>query len=156
MPRTILLDTNLLVLFVTGLTNPNYISKHKRLQVYGIKDFEMIRDIVAMYDELIICPNVLSETSNLLAYMKDPIRSELFSTLKVISDRFDETYVESTAAMKIVDYSRLGLTDAVILHLSSTGSGLLTDDLDLYLAAIRHGFPATNYSHVREQRYDFD
>ena len=155
MPKAILLDTNLLVLFITGLTNPNYISKHKRLRVYDIRDFEIIRDIVGSYERIIFCPNVLSETSNLLAYINDPIRSELMSTLKLMSERVGETYVKSNTAMERGEYIRLGLTDAVLLHLSATGGGLLTDDLPLYLAAIGSGLPATNYSHVREQRPDF-
>jgi predicted nucleic acid-binding protein len=155
MPRPIILDTNLLVLLVTGLTNPDYIAKHKRLQAYNKEDFRILERILEAYSTITLCPNVLSETSNLLRHMVDPIRSELLATMHGIVRNVGEEYVESRVAMERADYHRLGLADVVLMQLAETGVELLTDDLALYLAALGRGLPATNYNHLRDARPDY-
>lgn len=155
MPRAIIIDTNLLVLLVTGLTNPDYIEKHKRLQAYDKEDFYIIEGILNTYTEVSLCPNVLSETSNLLRHIGDPIRSEIAAKMREVVALLGEKYVESPDAMSHDEYTRLGLTDAVLMRMAETGSDLLTDDLSLYLAALAQGLSATNYNHLREMRPDF-
>jgi hypothetical protein len=150
MPRAIILDTNLLVLLVTGLTNPEYIAKHKRLQAYDKDDFIILEKILDTYSNITLCPNVLSETSNLLRYVGEPIRSEIAAKLHELIDGLGEEYISSAAAADQADYLRLGLTDAVLIKLAETGSDLLTDDLPLYLAAVGRGLSATNYNHIRD------
>ena len=46
------------------------------------------------------------------------------------------------------EYLRLGLTDAVPLQALQAGIVLVTDDLNLYLAASNAGLDALNFSHV--------
>jgi hypothetical protein len=53
------------------------------------------------------------------------------------------------------EYRRLGLADAALLCVADSGATILTDDVDLYLAAVRAGLKAINYNHIREMRPDF-
>lgn len=151
MKRSLMLDTNLAVLFVAGTADIRYISKHKRLNTFDAEDYKFLLEIIAKFDRIIFTPNVFSETSNLLRYIGDPIRSELLVMLKAIIDKSDEHRIESKNAAARVEYLRLGLTDAVLLELASTGASLLTVDLDLYLAALSAGYSAANYNHIKEQ-----
>ena len=49
-------------------------------------------------------------------------------------------------------YERLGLTDAAIAVVAGEKKcGVLTDDLDLYLALHTDGIPVLNFAHVRAQ-----
>jgi len=47
-------------------------------------------------------------------------------------------------------FVRLGFTDASIAATVGQQHLLLTDDLDLYLAAQAQGAPAINFTHMRE------
>lgn len=146
----LLIDTNLLLLLVVGSTDRSYVARHKRLQAYGLEDFDKLVALASGYSRLVTCPNVLSETSNLVRYAPPPVSTRAAETLKLLLGRFGEVYVESSRATSRDEYRRLGLTDAVLLELAASGSTLLTDDLILYLAAERAGHKAINYNHLRD------
>lgn len=150
----LILDTNLLALLVVGITNRGYVRKHKRLQTFDEQDYDILAELVALRGCL-LTPNVVSETSNIVRYIADPMKGEVAATLRRIVEGFDERFVESRVAVAHRDYSRLGATDAALLELAETGGTLLTDDLPLYLAAAYGGLDALNYNHIREARPDF-
>ena len=62
--KVIVLDANLLLLLVVGLTSRAYISKHKRLQGYEELDFDLLICLIGSAN-VIVTPNTLTETSNL-------------------------------------------------------------------------------------------
>ena len=93
-------------------------------------------------------PNVFTEAANLAAQIREPDRARVRATLAAYADRHSEHYVPSRAAVKSQTYLQLGLTDAALLELSDVH--LLTDDLDLYVAAISSGKESTNFTHLRE------
>ena len=156
MSRKLILDTNLLVLLVVGLVRPDFISQHKRLKAFDKKDFNSLSAIIAQYDELTFIPHVYTETSNLLGYkVNEPLRSELYTTLKKIIDQHGENPLTSRAAAERAEYLFLGLTDSALLELMNDKTSLLTTDVKLYLAAQKNGLTAFNYNHIRDQRPDF-
>ena len=155
MPTPILLDTNVLVLVAVGLTNIEYIPKHKRLQAFDEQDFRIVSSLIEQSSGVVFCPNILTETSNLVRYIGDPMRSEIAATLASMTRRTEERFVASSDAMNRPEYNRLGLADAVLLTLAETGATVLTDDLGLYIAATTKGLNAINYNHFRELRTDF-
>ncbi|MDQ0467984.1 hypothetical protein [Labrys wisconsinensis] len=104
---------------------------------------------------VIFTPNVLSETSNLLRQIDDPIRTEISKAFKNIIHRATEEIVESRIAVARSEFVRLGLTDSVLLEAASKGLTILTADLDLYLAALSSNLSAINYTHIQEERSDF-
>lgn len=153
-PR-LLLDTNLLVLLVTGLTDVAYIGKNKRLASFDERDFEIVHALAGSAGAIVFSPNVLSETSNLIRYSWGSVRMEVSETLGRLTSAFGEEYVPTTSVLANPDFARLGVTDCVLLSQAATGAHLLTDDLDLYLASVGAGQAATNYNHIREARPDF-
>jgi predicted nucleic acid-binding protein len=148
MKRILMLDTSLSVLFVVGTTKPSYISKHKRLNAFDEIDYKLLCDIIEKCEGIIFTPNVLSETSNLLRRIGEPIKTELMTVFRNIIDSADERTIESKIAAARMEYLRLGLTDAVLLELANSGASLLTVDLDLYIAALSAGYSAANYNHM--------
>lgn len=155
MTDKIILDTNLSILLLVGLTNPSYIAKHKRLNEYDITDFNIIYDLLSHKTEVIFCPNILTETSNMLRQIFNPIKNELSVKFASLIRNATEIFVNSNIVVDHDEYIRLGLTDSAILCLADTDCTILTDDLDLYLAAASFGLKAINYSHIREMRPDF-
>lgn len=155
MTRRLVLDSNLLVLLVTGLTAETYIQRNKRLATFDIADFRIVRDITEQAAALILSPNVLSETSNLLRYAWGTVALETSATLVKLVAHYGEHYVPCLDVADDLDFARIGLTDCVLKSQAATGAVLLTDDLDLYLASSKDGHDAVNYNYIRTQRPDY-
>ena len=156
MSELLLLDANLALLLVVGLTNERYIEKHKRLRsTYDKVDFDILKQLVQKAGRILFTPNVLTETSNLSRYIEDPFRTQIATVFAQIVSNVDERFIESKSAVRHAEHRRLGLTDAALLSAADSGATILTDDVDLYLAAVRAGLKAINYSHYREMRQDF-
>ena len=155
MPKTLLLDANLAILLVVGIVDEGFIAKHKRLSAFDVTDYKILSNIVGASAGLLFCPNIASETSNLLRQTGEPMRSRLSKAFGEILRKVDEKYVESKIAASESDYVRLGVSDAVLLNMARSGSRLLTTDVELYLAAQNAGLDAVNYNHVRDARPDY-
>jgi len=147
--RAILLDSNLLVLYLVGLAQEALIGKHKRTQSYTIEDFLLLRAILDSKRTLVTTPGVLTEVSNLARQIGDPIKAQITFLLGQICQTLDERYTESARIAKGPHFTRLGLTDSGLLDLCAAGLPLLTDDLPLYVAATRLGCAAVNFNHIR-------
>jgi hypothetical protein len=63
--KGVLINANLLVLYLVGSTNKNRIPTFKRTQVYTIEDFELLQGLIAYLGDVITTPHVLTEVSNL-------------------------------------------------------------------------------------------
>lgn len=144
MQKSLVLDTNLLVLLIVGLTNRKYIGKHKNLHpVYNSAHFDLLLNMVEGA-RLVCTAHILTETSNLLRQISDPIRSEIQETLRTYVDRVDEVQIPGRQACKAQGFIRLGLTDAAIVTLDPESMHILSVDHDLIIEASRNGFDVTN------------
>jgi hypothetical protein len=148
---TIIVDANLLLLWIVGLASPDYIPKHKRLQTYTVEDFVIRLNSLSRARRIILTPNTLTETSNLAGYIAEPARTEIFCVLAVLikAAETEECFIESEKAATRPEFLRLGLTDSALLHLAGDSHMLLTADVDLYLAALHRGLNAENFNHYR-------
>lgn len=146
----ILLDTNLLILFIVGTASRKYISMHKKLTEFTVEDYDTLVKLISCAPEVLFTPNTLTETSNLLGYIKEPARSEIYKVLQCTIATSQETYIQSRTAAKHNDFIRLGLTDTVLVEASSKEIAVLTTDFNLYQAAITKGTPAINFNHLRD------
>jgi hypothetical protein len=147
--RSIILDSNLLLLLIVGLTSPAYITKHRRLREYEEVDFELLKGFVDSATRIVVTPHTLAETSNLIGYIGQPAREHIYLQLRLLLGVADERYIESSSAAQRTEFPRLGLADAVQLDLATESHTLLTVDLDLYLAACRRGMKAENFNYHR-------
>jgi hypothetical protein len=80
---------------------------------------------------------MVTEASNLLGYIDDPIRSRIYTVFRNFLADTDEIYSESKRAAQHKAFVRLGVTDAVLLNVGTSRHIILTADLDLYLTATR-------------------
>ena len=151
--RGIILDTNLLLLFLVGSTSKEYISKHKRLGAYSEMDFDLLIKFLSSASNIFVTPNILTETSNLIGQIPEPARTKILTVFSNYIKFADERYCESRQAISRKEFIRLGLTDSVILHEMADSFILLTADLDLYLAATNEGYAVLNFNHLRDAAY---
>ncbi len=146
----IVVDAQLLVLFVVGLASPRYLARHKRLTSYDDRDFDLLHRILAQARRVVVTPHVLAEASNLARQIGEPARSDIMATLAGLVPRMQERHVPAAAAVTNGGFVQLGLADAALLALDDLEATLLTADTDLYLAASRAGRQVEHFHHIRE------
>jgi len=145
----VLVDSNLLLLHLVGLTNRHRIPSFKRTGTYTEADFDLLERLILLFDRLFTTPQVVTEVSNLgKLYGRefDAFRDLLRRTVEV----WDEQLIDSRTATHHPLFARLGVTDAAIAVCCSQGPLVLTDDLDLYGALTTRGMPAINFNHLRD------
>jgi hypothetical protein len=154
MTLQLLIDTNLLLLFVVGSTSKKYIEKHKRLHpTYSLEDYELLHKVVSNATSVFVTPHTLTETSNLVKRIADPARTEIYRRLQALAIHTEEMHVPSKTAACRSEFIRLGLADSALIQLASDKITLLTTDLNLYLAVLKNGGKAINFNHVRDASF---
>ena len=145
------IDSNLLVLLVVGETDREMISKHRRTKSYRVEDYDLLVRLINDTDhQVFVTPNTLTEASNLLAQHGEPEPSRIFDVLGSLIETTEEKFVESKAVTQNRHFTRLGLTDAVLLEVVSASNPLITADLKLFLAAsAKEEGAAFNFAHYR-------
>jgi hypothetical protein len=142
------------LLLIVGLTKAEHLERHRRLTAFALSDCSLLLRVLGAFQNIAFCPNVLTETSILIRHAPEPMRSELSERFRTAVVDTHERYIKSATAVQHAEFARLGLTDAVLLHLSAAqGSTLLTTDLDLYASAIRAHRKAINFNHLREASF---
>lgn len=143
----VLLDANLLLLLLVGACDREAVGVHNRLSAYKPPMVDLLAAELAEYRRIVVTPNVLTEVSNLSTSMHARLRSGVYQLLAIGTTTWDEVYVPSAAAVQRPEFSRLGLTDAVLLTLKGRAITLFTADAMLCDAAWRVGLPAVNFWH---------
>ncbi len=151
----ILLDTNVLLLLWLATFDPRLIGG-KRLEKYTPEDAVLLAGYVGQFKGILTTSTILTETSNLAALVLSGDRKlalfrRLFPLFGVSPpDDFHRCSVDGLTLDESI-FVRLGFTDASIVATAGQRQHLLlTDDLDLYLAAQAQGAPAINFTHMRE------
>ena len=146
--KGVLVDANLLVLFLVGHISKRRILEFKRTQNFTIEDFDTLSRLIGWFGKLVATPHVLSQVSDLTDMPgKDLARIRgLFSSLV---EQMEEPYDASKVLVAQPLFTRLGLTDAAIATVCSRGVLVLTADLNLQLALQQRGADALNFNHVR-------
>lgn len=150
-PRGYFIDSNLLVLFVAGREDPALIARHRRLEGYSIGDYVLLLQMVDKVDQVLVTPNTLTETSNLLSQHREPERSRLLWRLRAVIQDSREITVSSAVAADNPAFARLGLTDAALLEVATADTPLVTMDFNLYwqVSAAKGAEAAVNFTAYR-------
>lgn len=148
MSKTLVIDANLIILLIVGLADENLVSRHKRTRTYSVQDFRLLVSIVANYREVVTLPNVLSEVSNLLSFEADDHSRRILATFIKFIETAEERYIASGVGVTRSEFSRLGLSDSVILEAAKGDVHILTADLALHLAALNAGYQSVNFTHL--------
>lgn len=145
----ILLDTNMLLVYVLGRYDPDRIEKFKRTNTFRKEDFVFLSQFVRHFHRIVATPHILTEVSNLAANLAEPCRSACFESLRSDISRFHEIWDSAVTIVSSPVFQRLGLTDAGISIAAKQEYLVLTDDLDLYTTLWKYGVEAINFNHIR-------
>ncbi len=150
-----IVDTNVLLLFLVGSLDLKLIAKHKRVNQFTVEDFRLLNQLLRQFGAILTTPNVLTEVTNLAMQIGGNAKEKLVTQLAGLLQKgaFEEHVAESKEVSKVEEFRRLGLTDAGIIHLTKKEWTVLTDDLNLYLALQVRGLKAINFHHLRERKW---
>ncbi|MGO9256164.1 MAG: PIN domain-containing protein [Bryobacteraceae bacterium] len=149
----ILIDTNLLVLFVVGTVNRDRIETFKRTRQYSTADYDLLVRVLAQFDPRYTAAHILAEVSN-LTDLPGAERLLARRVLKETISLLNEAEMSSTRAAEDRPYEGLGLVDAAIGAVARAHNcGVLTDDLDLYLRLSHDSVKVLNFTHLRARAW---
>jgi hypothetical protein len=150
--RTVLLDANLLVLFVVGVTDSSRIEAFSRTSGYTTTDFEILMDLIGPFQTTATTPHILSQASDLIrrsnAY--GSLLEGLTATLRNVYVISEEHHVLARELSQDAIFSRYGLADAAVLDAASRGCTVLTADVSLNNIIRASGFSSFNFTEFRD------
>src|SRR5687768_2013739 len=126
--RSILIDTNILLLLFIGGFDRGLIGSFKRTATYTAEDFDLLLNLLALIPNVVTTPHVLAEVNSLSGQLGEPKRSEYFHFFAERLQLLEERHVPSGEAAKSEWFSKIGLTDSAILAAAAEGLLILTDD----------------------------
>ena len=145
----ILLDTNILLLYLIGKFDKNLILKFKRTQTFTIQDYEILTFLLSKFNKIITLPNILTEISNLSGKLESFIKQNYFQIFAQKITIFSEHYIPSEQIRQKDAFKRFGITDAGILILAKDKYLVLTDDFRLSQYLQFQGIDVLNFNHLR-------
>jgi len=158
-PRGILIDTNVLLLYLVGLFDETLIQgfKRTRSQGYTREDFAVVQRLVSWFARVITTPQILAELSNLSFQMEEPRLSQYVSCVVSAVRRFHEEYVGKDcilASPRLNLLRRIGFTDFSIIEAAmKQGYLVLTDDFKAAGYLLANRCAVINLNQIRGERW---
>jgi rRNA-processing protein FCF1 len=148
----VLLDTNLLILHIVGLCSPAFVERCKQTKRYNQADFFLLQNCLSGFQQFIITPHILAETSNLLegqSYRGINLLSVLaaFVQESVVVER--HVFGAEMARADLRCLTKFGFSDTAIAVVARENLLVLTDDLNLCAYLQNAGVDALNFQNLR-------
>lgn len=147
----LIMDTNLLVLYIVGLHDPDRIDQFKRTKgAYSVDDFYLLVRLIEQFGGFSTTPNILTEVSNLIEgvrYNDIPLLSLLRSKVAYREERYEVSkliFDDENSALE-----KFGLSDAVLYALARQNYVVLTVDAPLSAFLESKNLPVINFNHLR-------
>ena len=131
--RGVLLDAHLLVLLTIGSYDLDLVGSHPRLNAYSRLDFHFLSDLIGHSGPIRLVPQVMAEASSLLGTRREPLMTQLGNVIL----QSVEIQIPAVVAVQRAEFSRLGITDAILIEAATPEVPLITADGALFDAALR-------------------
>jgi hypothetical protein len=129
MMRKIVVDTNLLLLWVAGTADLKLIEKNRRLYPkYKVEHFNFLMNLLSEFQTFIVTPHSLAELWNLIGEQKDAQDSDfqrIFYTASAFVSNNLEVYTPATTLLKNPNTVWLGLSDVAQIDAAVQNSASL-------------------------------
>ena len=132
--KGILVDTNVLLLYLVGILDTSLIARFKRTQNRGYteQDFRLVQNLLSLFRQVVTTPQILAELSNLSMQMKDPLLTRYFKHAVCVFRGMREEYVDKDtvlASERLALLPQIGYTDLTMIEAArKSGYLVLTDD----------------------------
>jgi hypothetical protein len=152
--KRILLDSNLLLVFISGAMGPGIFARFKRVSNYTIGDYELLVRLLGAFTVLVTTPHILTEVSNLANSLPEWYKQEWYQNFAGLVESEDrspgiqEQWVPAAELAKMLEFSAFGITDAALTKLSSDAL-VVTEDRRLSGILRARNIPAINFMDLR-------
>jgi len=148
--RGIIIDTNVMLVYIVGIYDPNYLPNFKRTSGYDIEIFEYIHLVLSQFRKHIITPHILTELSNLSMNIQDNRLAEYFSVFKRILEATEEEYINRDNILHSDLLPKLGVTDLAVIEAAEKYKCLVFTDDRFATQHMRHkNIPVLNLKEIR-------
>jgi rRNA-processing protein FCF1 len=144
--KGVLLDTNLLLLYLIGSVDPQQVRNFKRTSIFTEDDFIILSNLVDLFETKITTPHILTEVSNFL-------NSESLFILAAYIKQAEEKFTNSIDLVESDQFVFLGLADTAIVNTAKESVLVLTNDGLLYGSLANNGIEAINFDDIRKAFY---
>ena len=145
----VLIDANLLLLYVVGKYDPQRIGRFKRTRQFSVEDFQRLGRFLYPFHRRFTTPCILTEVSNLASQLAEPGRSQCLRMLAREIALLDERYKPSSELAADELFADIGLTDCSIRHAANANLLVLTDDYKLANRFLWLDLAAVNFTPLR-------
>lgn len=142
--KGLLVDTNILLLYIVGSFDIDLIQNFKRTDIFSRDDFEKVSKFIDFFNIKIVVPHVLTQVSDFINN-----RQNLQSVLKVFIENSQEVLIESTDLSKRETFLKFGLADTSVAFTAKDNYLIFTDDRPLYGFLINSNIDAVNLDQIR-------
>ena len=148
--RGVVPDTNILLLEVVGACHPKRVESFKRTRQFTLFDFDLLNQFLGRFVRIVTTPNIMSEVSNMLKQLLDHEARQAHQLLTSRLEVLDERFVSTSTAANDTAFTRLGVTDAVLVWLAKQGMLVVTDDVRLRDRIWSLGLDCLNFNNIRQ------
>lgn len=129
MEKRLLIDANLLLLFLAGQASEAIVGTHRRLTQFEVRHLRVLAEIIAPYKALIVTPHCLAELWNLIGEQRgawDEHREALLNAAHQFIGSAIEVYHPAKDLVQRSEINWLGLADVSQLSAALEGGFALT------------------------------
>ena len=156
--KSILLDSNLLLVLLIGAYDPLLLQNFKRVRNFTIDDYDLLVVLLESHNILLTTPHILTEISNLANSLPEYIKADWFLSFAAWLQSKDDipglreiwTPAEQLATMP--DFAAFGLTDTALSALAHE-TMIVTEDRRLSGVLRQRGLAVLNFDDVRSLRH---
>lgn len=145
----LLIDTNLLLLYVVGTYDRGAIPRHKRTDQFVPADYTLLLNFFDRFERVVTTPHILAETNNLAGQAPDHLRDGIMRTFAAVIGALAEEYTPARVLAQEYSFPRFGIADCGILHRAPGQYLVLTDDFRLSQVLRHEGTDVINFNHLR-------
>jgi hypothetical protein len=128
--KRILLDANLLLLWLIGTFQRTRIEVFKRTASFSTIEFDVLSSLLLEFRTIVTTPHVLTEVSNLANSLPENVKSAWFDHFSMRIAALEEILEPASKIAQQTSFNPFGLTDAAIQH-ASVDTLVLTEDFRL-------------------------
>ena len=155
--KNILLDSNLLLVFLSGALGAKFFGRFKRVGDYKMEDYELLVRFMKSFTVLFTTPHILTEVSNLADSLTGSYKRDWdvnFAAL-VRSEKtrigVREKWTSAAELSELPEFLPFGIADTALTQLSSEAL-VVTEDYRLSGVLKSRGLPVLNFGDLRKLR----
>lgn len=145
--KQVLLDANLMLLFLTGSFERGRITRFKRTASFSVSDFDLLASLMTAFRAMVTTPHVLTEVSNLANSLPEYLKPAWSVHFALRTKFLTELLEPAVDVMRQESFLAFGLTDAAIDR-AAIDTLILTEDFRLSGFLAKRGVAILNFNEL--------